>query len=202
MSRFCAIFLFAAAACGAPSAPPRATDPPALHALDRALPVQLVGEDFGRPEVAVVRVVSGRTACRSRTGSNPIIVPEGAPRVGAEWRCRFLTSYVGDREHERPPWDVWIVFSGRQARPIDFSAFGMPGCWLLVEPENIVAVPRTGIESPMLWRVPGTGETLLRWTPPAGSQGQVWRWQMIVAAPGETPSGFLASAAIEVVIGS
>lgn len=202
MSRCAWALLACATACRAPRAPSTLTaDPPALRALDRALPLQL-GEDSARGEVAVVRAISGRTACRSRTGSNPVVVPDGAPRVGAEWRCRFLTSYVGDRNHERPAWDVWLVFSGRPSNPIDFSPFGMPGCWLLVEPENIVAVPRTGIETPMLWRVPGTGETLLRWTPPAGSQGQTWRWQMIVAAPGETPSGFLASSAIEVVIGS
>ena len=85
--------------------------------------------------------------------------------------------------------------------PIGFGRFGMPGCWALVNLDTIVAIPASGSEG-MLERAPRSGRILFRWTPGAGMAGQSMFMQLLVLAPGETPSGWVASNGLEILVGS
>ena len=74
--------------------------------------------------------------------------------------------------------------------PIDFTPYGMPGCWALVNPDMVVSVPASG-STGMVMRERGDGRILFRWTPDAGMQGQSMFLQLLVARPGQTPSGWV-----------
>ena len=153
-------------------------------------------------EAGNVRMMTAKTACRTRRGDPlPYIFPQlFPPRVGQEWRCRFVTSVIGPE----PDVDLWIVLSTSPpvpGLPAELTPIGMPGCQLQVNTEMLVHVPRGGFESPMLSRESGRGRVLLRWTPPAGTSGMgVWV-QCMVASP-STPAGFLLSHGLELTVGS
>lgn len=194
------------------AAPPPAT----LRAL--AAEVGLVDE---APAVGAVRRLRGvKTACqpRSRTGL-PYLWPAGRPIVGQPWRCRLATTPM----RPEPDFPMWLVISTQppgRGLPAELTPVGMPGCWLQINPELIVpvvaaappqpavdaAVPTAPVEpdpaAPRLERAVGRGSALLTWTPPAGSVGHRLWLQLLVAAPGSTPSGFMTSFAIELQVGN
>lgn len=147
----------------------------------------------------MARKIHGKTACRTVRGELPLITPRRvAPRVGQEWECLFTTTAIAPY----PDLPMWVIVSTRpMADPIDFTPFGMPGAWLLVNPDMIVAVP-DGEEPSMLTRTPGTGRAMLRWTPDPGMEGQRVFLQLLVSWPGQTPSGFVSSHGMEILVGS
>lgn len=159
--------------------------------------VLLAAMDLAPEALPLARVHHGATACRGHRGVNPLAIPDPrGPRVGAEWTCLFVTSACP--VPAEPAWPCWIVTSARALpSPIDFSAYGMPGCWLLVQPDQIVAVPPQA-SSGMLRRAAGSGQVRLHWTPAPGSAGATHWFQFVTLSP----SGFLSSAAVEVVVGS
>lgn len=162
---------------------------PSFRALGAAL-------DLVPPTSGLIRVVHGKTACRPTHGVNPLpVLPKEAPRVG-----RLLAVTWSTRTGGNPPAEsCWLLTSFRPLnRPIDFSPYGMPGCWLLVNPDQIIAVPTT----PGGLIVRDGGHVLLRWMPAASAAGIHFWLQLLVAAPGETPSGWLVAPAVEVLVGS
>jgi hypothetical protein len=158
------------------------------------------------PMLGRVAILAQRTVCRPSSGINPLILPDDRPpSVGTPWACTFLTSACP--MPPEPDRDCWLLISLRPPGPgfpIDFSAFGMPGCWLQVNLDMLVPILR-GFEAPagaLLTRDPGRGRINLRWVPAPGTAGQdVWM-QLLVSAPGETPSGFVASAAMQITVGT
>lgn len=146
-----------------------------------------------------VRELHGPTACRTTDGVNPYVVPGlPGPVVGQPWECRFSTTACAPY----PASDAWLIVSTRpMPSPIDFTPYGMPGCWALVNPDMVVSVPASG-STGMVMRERGDGRILFRWTPAQGMQGQSMFFQLLVARPGQTPSGWVASHGIEVLVGS
>lgn len=158
-------------------------------------------DDVGLP--GAVRTLHGSTACSSLSPLPLIVLPtwQGAPRVGRQWTCEFVSSACP--VPPEPDWLAWIVVSTREPDehvPLDFSRFGAPGCWLLINPDQLVSVPPGFEASPgaMLTRAAARGAITFRWTPEVGMAGQrVWM-QFLVASP----RGFLSSYAIELTVGS
>lgn len=170
--------------------------PPATHLL------ALAGLD--EPGIiGTVRALHGPTACSSLSPLPLIVLPvwQGAPQVGRLWTCEFVSSACP--VPPEPDWLAWIVVSTREPDehvPLDFTRFGAPGCWLLINPDQLVSVPPGFESSPgsMLTRALGRGAVTFRWTPEPGMAGQrVWM-QFLVASP----RGFLSSHAIELTVGS
>lgn len=152
----------------------------------------------------VVRLLP-KTPCQSSIPLPYIIPSDVGPFVGREWACLFVTT-VSSAPAE-PDWFAWIIVSTQPPAaglPAELSPIGLPGCWLLIIPEQLVSVP-PGFEAlpgSMLTREPGRGRITLRWTPAAGMSGQrVWM-QLLVHAPGRAPGNFLLSYAIEITVGS
>lgn len=149
-----------------------------------------------------VRMLHGRTACAGVSPLPYIVVPSNqpAPRVGRQWTCDFVTSACS--LPPEPDWLAWIMLSLRapDGVPLDLTPYGNRGCWLLVNPDQLVAVP-PGFEAPsgsMLSRAPGKGAVTFRWTPELGMAGQMVWMQFVVLSP----RGFLSSYAIELTVGS
>jgi len=101
----------------------------------------------------------------------------------------------------QPDVDCWLIISATaQAQPIDFTPYGMPGCWLHVSLDDLVYVP-VGYSKPgMIERI--GGRIMLTWTPPMSFLGRSVWMQMLVSFPGLNQAGFLSSHAIEVRVGS
>lgn len=159
--------------------------------------VLLAALDVTPTTLPLARVHHGATACRGHRGVNPLAIPDPrGPRAGAEWTCLFVTSACP--VPAEPAWPCWIVTSARPLpAPVDFSAYGMPGCWLLVQPDQIVAVPPQA-STGMLRRERGSGRVWLHWTPAAGSVGRTHWFQLVTMSP----SGWLSSGAVEATVGS
>lgn len=151
------------------------------------------------PVQGLVRDLHGRTACDPIGGVNPYVhLPLATPTAGELVSILFVTRHGGVPP---PPSEAcWMVWSFTPlATPVDFSSFGMPGCQLLVRPDNIDSVP-VGSASGVLRR--DGGMVWFEWLPPTWSTGTHLFLQLLVAAPGETSSGFLSSHAVEVIVGS
>ena len=142
----------------------------------------------------------GSTACQAKSGINPYLwVPRNAvPRVGDTVEVVFTTRAC----EPYPAEDAFVVFGFTKLdHEIDFTPFGMPGCQLLIQPDSLVFVPSSGLTG-IISRSKGSGRITFSWVPPAGSAGLRLFMQLLVAAPGETTSGFLSSHAVEVRVGS
>jgi hypothetical protein len=136
------------------------------------------------PVQGFYREIYGRTSCRG-------------------WQCLFVTT-VSSTPPE-PDWLVWIVMSTRPPAPdlpFELSPIGLPGCQLLVNPELLISTPAAGAPGELLTRAEGRGQILFRWTPPPGMGGSRLWMQLLVAAPGKSPGGFLMSHAIELIVGT
>ncbi len=205
-TRHPALILALLAACSASPAPAPApiSGARAVRAEDALSPpvvayAAALLEDGGR-RYGVIREVLTKTCCRPRSGVNPLVVlPKGEPVVGAPvkilWTTRACAPYPADM--------AWLVVSHAAPRQqVDFSGFGMPGCWLAVNPDEIVAIPGNVTTLGMVRREAGRGEILLDWTPPSAMAGRSVWMQLLVAAPGENAAGFLSSTAIEIILGS
>lgn len=143
-----------------------------------------------------VRELFGKTACGGHKGVNPYIVAQPRPTVGSEWRCLFTTSACPNPPPE--DWPSWLIVSYRPPQedlPIDFSNYGMKGCWLLINPDEVVPIPAKPSADSFFER--DGGRIWLRWQLPDSTAGlRVW-FQFVTLSP----SGLLSSHAIEVFIG-
>lgn len=153
----------------------------------------------------IIREVYGPGVCRSAGGVNPLWrrpKPWLRARAG-QWVDLHADTRAGSPP--APPATCWLVLSydAPLPTPVDFSAYGMPGCHLLVRPEYVVAVPESA--EPIgrhpdfaVWRWAGTGHVEVRWRPSA--PGLRLSMQLLVAAPGENRAGFLTSQALEIQV--
>jgi len=140
-----------------------------------------------------VRELYGRTVCRSSIPL-PCIVTQGSPPVvGFDWVCTFATSSCPPY----PDWDCWILLSHQPLEngPIDFTPYGMPGCWLHVSLDQMVPVPVGAAPTGTLTRQ--GGQITMHYTPPPIMAGRMFWMQLLVR--GET--GFVSSSAIEILVG-
>jgi hypothetical protein len=144
----------------------------------------------------------GTTTGRSRGGVNPYIwLPktDRHPKVGEDVVLKFTTRAL----QPFPIEDIYLVVGTKMLdAPVDFTPYGMPGSQLLIDPEWIVRVPARQDVDGMVRHQAQTGEAVLRWTAPVWSAGMRFFIQIVTASPGETASGFLASHAVEVLVGS
>lgn len=205
------IIILLASACSASMAgrPPeifeKAKDHSAEQALAPPLSMTLQSLVFDSPSMrGRVRMIAPNTVCQTKTPL-PYIIPQSQPpKINEEWKCLFVTNVCPTPPE--PDSLAWIITSTREpdpSLPIDLGGIGMVGCKLLVNLDSIISVPPgTTPAGSMLSRTAGVGRILLRWTPLPGMAGQTVRMQMLVHAPGKSPSGFLMSHAIEVLVGS
>jgi hypothetical protein len=211
--------LISLVACtSSPSGPAPAAEPTEVEqrlaaakprTMEQVLRPPLIGSLAAMLSVPVehgyARLLHGRTACRPLDGRpNPyIVLPHAVPAVGRPFSVLFVSSACPLPAEPDVP--LWILTSYREpAAPIDFGRFGMPGCWLLINMDQVTAVP-VGFEAPagaLLHRERGAGRVTLNWTPAPGMAGLTVWFQLLAAAPGASPSGFLASPGLELHVGS
>lgn len=149
--------------------------------------------------VGVVRALHQPTSCLPRGGINPYVWPmREQPRVG--WPVTVLFTSLALRPYpNQPMWIIWSLRPPGSDLPLAMEAFGMPGCMLAVNPDNVTEVA-AGDEG--IFSRGDEGAVLFNWTPPAWAAGtRLWA-QLLVYAPGETPHGYLLSHGIEILIGS
>lgn len=196
----CVVFAFSCRAAGSWNTPlpkPLAAVPTVTmeSALEPAGAPILGALSTDTPSVtARTRIIYGRTACRGHNGVNPLVIPGlPGPIVGREWQCLFVTSACP--LPKEPDWPAWILTSARpMPTPVDFTPYRMPGCWILVNPDQIVPVPP--VTGGMFYR--DGGRTTLRWAPSAANLGASHFFQFVTLSPG----GFLASPGLEVQVGN
>ena len=194
---------------GGCSSPPQGNPPPPLAGVKQRTMEAVIGEpgvsleaviSVVTPPRSLLHLVFGPTACKPIGGVNPyaFLPPDRFPAVGKELQIGFGTTACPPR----PAWNAWLLVATRPiAAAVNFTPYGMSGCQLLVQPDNLVPVPASGATG-LVRREAGSGEILLVWTPPALAAGMhVWL-QLLVAAPGQNTAGFLFSPAVEVVVGS
>ena len=180
--------------------PPQATAEQALNerSADRALS-DTIESAFAPASFGVVRVIEAKTACQSVTGINPMVwLPKYEPKVGQPlrilWTTRAMAPFPADM--------AWMIVSHRNnaPAPVDFTPYGMPGCWLMVDLDISIALSTgtTGIFN----RPAGSGRINMEWVPPTHLAGQTVRMQMLVVAPGENRANLLSSPAIEIIFGT
>jgi len=184
-----------------------AADPPRPPLAETGRPIETLGApsllsladalDLAPPQPRVLRLLHGPDSCRPKNGVNPYVhLPPGRPRAGEPLAIDFVTR-CGNLPPP-PSAECWLIWSTRPIdRPIDFSPYGMSGCWLLVQPDNVLLVPppRPGA---MVCREGGV--VRFRWASPVLGT-RLWM-QLLVSAPGENVAGFLSSPAVEVWVGS
>jgi hypothetical protein len=139
-----------------------------------------------------VREIHGRTACQSSIPLPCIVFQDDPPRVGVDWACTFATSSCAPF----PDWDCWLLVSHQPGESIDFTPYGMPGCWLHVSLDQLISVPIGYGGSPMLTR--HGGQIVMHYTPPPIMAGRTFWMQLLTRAP----TGFVSSHAIEVLVGN
>jgi hypothetical protein len=137
-----------------------------------------------------VREIHGRTACQSSIPLPCIVSQDAPPRVGDDWACTFATSSC----EPFPDWDCWLLVSHQPGESIDFTPYGMPGCWLHVSLDQVIPVPVGYGGSPMLTRQ--GGQITMHYTPPAIMAGRMFCMQLLV----KSPTGFVSSNGIEVLV--
>lgn len=145
----------------------------------------------------LVRMLHGPTACAPKGGVNPyVVLPDRMPRVGERLELRFVTRHGGNA----PSTNCWLISSFRpMPAPIDWTQFGLRGCWQLVNAEGVLLVPTAATPGGVVWR--DRGDVWFGWTPPVGATGTRLWLQLLVASPADK-GGFLLSPAVEITVGS
>lgn len=159
--------------------------------IDRAMSAMVAG-----PEIAgVMRFIDQPTPCNMDGGVSTYVWPEWKePRAGEPLRIQWVTRAARPLPDEL----VSLLISTRKrTAPLDCSPWGHFGCWLVVEPDIIIAPTEQGLLS----RAPGDGRIQLAWTPEPAWAGTTFYVQMVVAT-NETRSGLAVSPGLEVLIGS
>ena len=124
------------------------------------------------------------------------------PTVGSPWVLDAWTRVArdtGPQVGDTAP--AWLVVGWDEYTPGDYTSWGMPGCWLLVEPKLVVYLP-VGIDDGLVSRSASSpGRMELRWTPPGTAAGNVLWFQLLVAAPTANPFGLVGGPALRVTVG-
>lgn len=124
------------------------------------------------------------------------------PVVNQECFVTFWTCAMPLNEPVTPD-ACWIIVGHEWQDPRLLTELNLPGCWLLVKNEGMVAVPVTNEWSGMLRRDQETnGRMMLRWTPSASAFGQDVYLQLLVYRPGISSSGFQLSQGLHLRPGS
>lgn len=193
--------------------PPRAIEPEptplstttmaeALANHEDASPI--VGGDMlkallvGSPATYTIRYA--RTQCAVPSGFLlPFLSCRGVgPTVGQPWVLDAWTKVDPATDTSA----AWLVVGWQDFVPVDYSSWGMPGCWLLVEPKLVVYVP-VGIDDGLVRRTQQSpGRIELNWTPPASAAGQTLWFQLLVAAPVANQFGLVTGPALRVQVGT
>ena len=169
------------------ASPPHAQESLQATATTRALSDSPLDVPLGEP--AIVRLFYGRTACATTKGNPRIVLPRAKrPRAGQPFNITFATHTLTG--------SVWtgeiavLVQSHRPlAQPIDFTPYGAPGCWLLVNLDASIYIPTTN------------GVGTWTWTPPVWASGVHLFMQLIVFAPAANRAGAVGSPGIEIIVG-
>lgn len=145
------------------------------------------------------RTIYGQTSCVPASGINAFLATsQPGPVFGQEFTVVFWTSAMPIQHDDRM---CWIVVGFEPQEPQSLAALGMPGCWMLVKPDAIFALP-SGISDGVLTRNPTSpGRMTFRWTFQEADYGKRIWMQLLVHAPGENAYGFLVSQAIEFTVG-
>lgn len=192
-----------ASSCAAPMRPPL-PGPLRLATNDASLPSFSVGgalaaAGLAREQRGRWHLLHGKTACRTASGVNAYILfdQHDRPRVGSPVRVRFVSRAMRPFPSE-PMWVIWSLRPAAQEIPLSMTPFGMSGCQLLVNPDNVTQV----VEGDQGLFTRGIdGDVLFEWTPPIFSVGATIFAQLLVFAPGETTSGYMLSPAIAIEVG-
>lgn len=145
-----------------------------------------------------VRSFPGPTSCYPANGINPFMVSyQPGPAVGQEYTIVCWTRALPIADDTSM---VWMIVGHEPFTPVDFTSFGMPGCWLLVKPDDFIHMP-VGATGVVTRPASTPGRMTLRWTPTIDTYGQKLWLQLLVEAPGENDAGLLASWAYELFIG-
>lgn len=146
-------------------------------------------------EPALARMFYGRTACTTAGGVNPMVYLPRArrPKVGQQFTVGFATRAGGTGPDEVS----LLVMSHRHAAPIDFTPYGAPGCWLLVNFDLFDTDPDSGV----LLMPTQNGLAHWNWTPPSWATGVHLWMQFVVFAPGQNLAGAIGSPGLELVAG-
>ena len=148
-------------------------------------------------EAALVRILEAPAACRSLGGVNPMPrMPDSLPRAGSPFQVVWATRAGG--VPIPPSAECWMITTYGPPRPVDFSHYGAPGCWLMVPLDQIVWVPTN--PGGLLWR--DGGHIFFEWTPPEWAIGTHLIMQLLVQSDGENRAGWLLSPAVEIVVGA
>lgn len=141
---------------------------------------------------AHVRVTFPPTPCRSDDGV-PYVWFSGRPKVGEPFHVTWTT-----RPTEPPDYPVYpgvLIVALTPSRPGSLSWWGAPGCWLMVNPQFVLAPSQTGN-----FHQQG-GRFLLDWTPGAGLLGQSFYCQLAVNDRSNL-AGWTLSPMLELTIGN
>lgn len=154
----------------------------------RALASDLALDSVSLGEPALVRMIYGRTACATTKGNPRVVLPAAKrPLAGQPFSITFATHTLAGSTW--PGELAVLVQSHRPATPIDFTAYGAPGCWLLVNLDASVYIPTTN------------GIGTWTWTPPAWASGVHLFMQLIVFSPEANRAGAVGSPGIELIVG-
>lgn len=181
-------------ACQRPPRPPM-LEPSVLRASMSAL--ESVNETPG------VRMIYGRTSCQW-AGPNPVVLPQGMPRVGRELVVHWQLSCVPPPPTVLDPDGVEhapLVSLLGSTRPLSEpmpAGPAAPGCWLLVSPDFFISPA----EGSWFTYDRERGLVTMRWTPIAGMAGADFYTQLLVAIPGANQIGLVSSAGLHLRIGS
>lgn len=137
----------------------------------------------------------GYTACETRI-PKPIVLWDARqePRAGEYFEAQWLTAALA----APTDWPA-VLLAGRKPAGVDMRPFGMPGCWLLVDPE--LWMWPGGDPANLVYRDANTGRIFLQWHITPDYSGQHWRFQLLVLVPRDVaPTGIVLSQALDVYV--
>jgi len=118
------------------------------------------------------------------------------PHVGSQWVLDMYTRADPVDETNLS----WVFIGWGPQAPVDYSTWGMPGCWLLAGLTTAVFIP-VGINDGLLYRDQlNCGKMTLTWTPPVSAAGQEIIFQLVVAR-NANQFGLVTGPALKVVVG-
>lgn len=121
---------------------------------------------------------------------------------------------VDQRPPGTEPQAMWLILATSMLpEPVDFTSYGMPGCWLHIPLESVnLLLP--GAEYGLFKRFDNTwknaaGQTVgncsvveFTWTPSADHLGRALYAQGLLLAPGANRAGLIGTPAVELTVGT
>ena len=167
------------------------------EALAPGLPTRLLSYLASpAPVVGLIREIPAPVACQSATGNPIAVVGPWPPTAGRTFQITWNTTACP----VPPPPECFgvLLFSTKPMdQPFDLTAFGAPGCHLVVHPEFALAPDNSPGSS---FRQIG-GYFDLQWTPGPEMVGTDFYCQFAVQRPGKNDLGWLVSQGLHITIG-